>query len=187
MRFVLNREKAAQAAAYLVKLHGGQINLMALIKLLYLADRTALIETGFPITGDQMVSMPHGPVLSQIYDSAKWEIEGDPWNSYISERTGHEVFLVNENPSRGELSDYEIRVLEVIHSEFGHMNQFKLRDLTHDLPEWRDPQGSSLPIDPLTILRAVGRSGEDIAQLSQQSEELFFLHNLLHRHPISVR
>ena len=34
-----------------------------LIKLMYLADRRCLIETGFPITGDRMVSMPKGPEL----------------------------------------------------------------------------------------------------------------------------
>ena len=80
MRFFFDINKATQAAAHLVYLQGGKINLMALIKLLYLADREALLETGYPITGDQMVSMPHGPVLSRIYDEAKWEhpkTEGD--------------------------------------------------------------------------------------------------------------
>jgi uncharacterized phage-associated protein len=39
-----------------------------LIKLLYLADREALLRWGRPITTDRHVSMPKGPVVSQIYD-----------------------------------------------------------------------------------------------------------------------
>lgn len=175
MRFVLNREKAAQAAAYLIQLHGGHINVMVLIKLLYLADRMALIESGFPITGDQMVSMPHGPVLSQIYDSIKWEPEGDPWYNYISEQNHHEVSLLQQDPKTDELSKYELGILKYIHKEYGHLNQYKLRDLTHDLPEWTDPRGSSLPIDPLTILRAEGKSDAEIELLSQASEEMFHI------------
>ena len=109
MRFFFNQRKAAQAAAYLVRLHGGQINLMALLKLLYLADRTALVETGYTITGDHMVSMPHGPVLSYIYDSSKWgKMEDDPWYEYISERTNHEVSLAKLMLEVDELSEYEI-------------------------------------------------------------------------------
>jgi len=38
-----------------------------LIKLLYLADREALLRWGRPITTDCHVSMPKGPVVSQIY------------------------------------------------------------------------------------------------------------------------
>ena len=99
MRFVFNEEKAAQAAAYLIRLHGGRINLMALLKLLYLADRQSLLATGQTITGDQRVSMPHGPVLSRIYDSAKWPQEGredESWCRYMSERQRHEVELTTE-------------------------------------------------------------------------------------------
>ena len=176
MRFVFNARKAAQAAAHLVKLHGGSINLMALIKLLYLADRQALLETGYPITGDRMVSMPHGPVLSRIYDSAKWgNTEGEPWYEYISERNNHDVSLLLDPPESDELSQYELEVLRKIHDDFGSMSQWELRDLTHTLPEWQDPQGSSLPIDAETILRMAGKSDQEIQRYSLEAEEVYFL------------
>ena len=47
------------------RLHADYIKL---IKLLYLADRAALIETGSPITGDRYVSMKFGPVLSNVFE-----------------------------------------------------------------------------------------------------------------------
>ena len=68
MRFCFDEEKTAQAAAYLLWKFGRRHNVMALMKLLYLADRKALIERGHPITGDHMVSMPHGPVLSETLE-----------------------------------------------------------------------------------------------------------------------
>lgn len=71
MRWIYNPLKAAQAAAHLLQLHHGSMNVMVLVKLLYLADRQALVESGYPITCAAMVSMPHGPVLSQIYDAIK--------------------------------------------------------------------------------------------------------------------
>lgn len=187
MRFFFNQRKAAQAAAYLVKLHGGQINLMALLKLLYLADRTALVETGYTITGDHMVSMPHGPVLSCIYDSAKWgKTEDDPWYEYISERTNHEVSLTGTAPELDELSEYEIEVLKKVYDGYGHLNQWELRDLTHRLPEWQDPNGSSLPIDPITILRTEGKNDVEISALAHMAEEVLFLEELRSEPPRHV-
>lgn len=179
MRFFFNQRKAAQAAAYLVKLHGGQINLMALLKLLYLADRAVLVETGYTITGDHMVSMPHGPVLSCIYDSAKWgKMEDDPWYEYMSETTNYEVSLVCTIPELDELSEYEIDILTNIHDEYGKLDQWELRALTHRLPEWQDPLGSSLPIDPVSILRFEGKSDAEIQALAHIAEEVLFLEEL---------
>ena len=179
MRLFFNRRKAAQAAACLVQLHDGAINLMALIKLLYLADREVLLETGYTITGDKMVSMPHGLVLSRIYDSIKWgKTEGDPWYEYITERDSNEVSLLNPSPERDELSDYEVGVLERIHETYGPLDRFELRDLTHTLPEWTDPEGSSYPIDPAEILRLAGKSNTEIEQFTRMAEEMYFLAHL---------
>jgi hypothetical protein len=41
---------------------------LKLIKLLYIVDREALLRWGRPVTTDRHVSMPKGPVVSQIYD-----------------------------------------------------------------------------------------------------------------------
>ena len=51
----------AGPAARLLKLHGAAMPYLKLIKLLYLADRQALLELGRPISCDLFVSMPHGP------------------------------------------------------------------------------------------------------------------------------
>jgi len=179
MRLPFNRRKAAQAAAYTVQLHGGSLNMMVLLKLLYLADREVLVATGCTITGDRMVSMPHGPVLSQIYDSVKWgRTEGDPWYEYITERANNEVSLANAQFSTGELSEYEMEVLAGVHEAYGALGPFEIRDLTHDLPEWEDPHGSSMTIDPAKILRIEGKSDAEVQRAARMAEELFFLGQL---------
>ncbi len=180
MRFFFNEKKAAQAAAYFVQLHSGSIDLMVLIKLLYLADRRSLIEVGSPVTGDRMVSMPHGPVLSQIYDLAKWPggLTG-VWESYITERRGNQVGLVEAAPDIGELSSYELGLLARIHRDFGHLSALQLRAMTHDLAEYQDPAGSSLEIDPQTILRNAGRTPEEIREIAADAEEDFILGKIL--------
>jgi uncharacterized phage-associated protein len=44
------------------------MSFLKLIKLMYLADRRALLEQGRSITFDRYVSMDHGAVLSQTYN-----------------------------------------------------------------------------------------------------------------------
>src|SRR5450756_2974830 len=48
-------ERTTQAAAYLLRLRGGRMSYMKLIKLIYFADRRALLELVRPITFDQWV------------------------------------------------------------------------------------------------------------------------------------
>ena len=184
IRFIFNERKTAQAAAHLLILHGGKMNYMVLIKLLYLSDRKSLIKTGSPITGDHMVSMPHGPVLSMLLDlinmgkEDSFEKSSGEWFEYISEPERYDVSLAKQDPKNDELSKYELGVLEEVNRKFGNLTQWQLRDLTHDLPEYVDPRGSSLPIEPETILQAANISHDEIRQLSERVEEVRFLDSI---------
>lgn len=181
MRFVFDDRKTAQAASYLVSLNGGRLNYMVLVKLLYLSDRQALIETGAPITGDRMVAMPHGPVLSCTYDlinmGAPEHEESSPWYEYLTEPSGYEV-RAKKDAETDELSAYEIGVLEQTFQRFGRMNKWTLRDYTHTLPEWSDPQGASFPIDPVDILRSAGCADSEVAEIVREAEEIWFMRML---------
>lgn len=66
------------------------------------------------------------------------------------------------------LSDADIEVLAAVWDEFGHMNKWQIRDYTHEhLDEWRDPDGSSVPISEVQLLRALGRSKEESKEIAQ--------------------
>lgn len=182
MEFVYNPRKAAQAAAYLVQLNRGSLSVLSLIKLLYLADRQCLVSRGRPITGDKFVSMPHGPVLSRIYDQMKMgehDVQNHPWFQYLTERQGHEIGLRQENLTFDELSAFEREVLSNTFTSYAHLGPWGLREITHALPEYQDPQGSSLPIDPLTILSSAGWADDDIHDVLMDAREEVFLQRVL--------
>lgn len=181
MKFRFNDRKTAQAAAYLLKLNAGRMNYMQLIKLLYLADRKMLIEHGQPITGDVFVSMKNGPVLSTVLNIVKKDAATpvSVWSEYISDPSGFEVTLKVAETHTDELSRYELRLLEEMHRQFGHMDKWELVNMLHRLlPEWRDPGNSSAAISPEDILLAAGKSPEEIAQAQRNANELCFFDSL---------
>ncbi|MHB1265166.1 MAG: Panacea domain-containing protein [Gemmatimonadaceae bacterium] len=157
-------ERTTQAAARFLKLRGGQMSYMKLLKLLYLADRKALLDLGRPITYDRYVSMKHGPVLSQTYDLMVAEEEPTTqsyWRRFISGPRGYEVALLQDAPN-SDLSPAQEQVIDAVFEEFGRLGRWDLVHLTHQLPEWVDPQGSSVPILISDVLRGAGLEAEEI-------------------------
>jgi len=158
MALTFREQPATHAAARLLERSGGALPYMKLLKLLYLADRKALLELGRPITFDRYVSMKHGPVLSQTYDLIVAEEapgERSYWREHIAEPRDYTVRLRGEAP-RGALSPAQERVVDEVFAEFGAMDKWKLVAFTHGLPEWQDPHGSSIPIPLRDVLRAGG-------------------------------
>lgn len=158
-------EKTTEAAAVLLRLRGDAMAYLKLIKLLYFADRKALIQWKSPITFDTYYSMNHGPVLSHTLNLVRFGEDtnsGEFWSAYISPPNGDRaVSLVADCPP-SHLSRAEVGVLEETFSQYGHMNRWKLRDETHKLPEWSDPQGSRRPISIEEILKLEGESRKNI-------------------------
>lgn len=145
---------------------------LKLIKLMYLAERQALADYGFLLTGDQFVAMPLGPVLSLTLNFINGDIESkdDGWEAWISDRANHEVGLRDRPVGQAgldELSAGELDILNRVWGEFGHMNQWQISAHTHDhCPEWTDPEGSSRPIPLQTIFEALGKNQDEAQQLA---------------------
>jgi uncharacterized phage-associated protein len=157
--------KATQATALFLALRGGQMHYMKLVKLLYLVDREALLRWGIPVTTDSYVSMDHGPVVSSIYDLIRRKVNGPTWEVYISPPMGDcdkEVRLIKPI-KRSLLSPAEEKLIREVSEKYGHLNRYKLRDFVmHKLPEWHDPEGSSIPIKISDMLKAGWESEEEI-------------------------
>lgn len=171
---MFNERKVAQMAAYLLKKRGGCMSHLKLMKLLYLADREAMDRYGAPMSGDRVVSMPQGPVLSMTLNLVDGDIESSPngWDGWVSDKANNEVALCRnfEDTELDELSPADIEVLDKVWAEFGRMGRWEIRDYTHRLPEWIDPHGSSHPIPHRDILLALGRSPEVADELSKDLE-----------------
>lgn len=185
MRFHFNDAKTAQAAAHLLKLNGGTMPYMVLIKLLYLTDRKMLLDHGRPVTGDKLFSMRHGPVLSRVLDFVTYGPKKEPetvWFSLITEPSGYDVSLKVEEPPVDELSPLELNLMKAVHEKYGKLgteNRWDLVDLLHRiLPEWKDPGDTSTRIEYADILRADDRSEEEIALIKSEAASVWFLGSL---------
>ena len=166
-KIMFSQEKSTAAAAFLLRLRGGRMSYLKLIKLLYLADREALHRWGFNITTDRYVAMEHGPVVSHTYElMISEEGEHEFWSQYITPPLGnYEIALRSPDTPEGQLSRAEESLLREIYGTFGTWSRWKVRDYTHQLPEWHDPGKTSVPISVRDILRAQGETTEEIDEV----------------------
>lgn len=178
--------RVAQMAAYLINKSGGTMNYLKLMKLLYLADRESMDRHGDPISGDHMVSMPKGPVLSQTYDLIKGggDNPDEGWEAWIADQSNYAVASRRPYAARDEfdeLSDADLEILNKVWGQFGHMNQYHLVEYTHDnCSEWVNPFGSSFPIAPEAVFLALGKQPEAAATLANRLRERRQLDALVH-------
>ena len=180
IKFRFHPEKAVEAAAVLLKLHG-TMKYLGLLKMLYIADRIALAHMDQPITGDHYVSMDHGPVLSGVYDLIKGKPVEDAlplWSQFISPRSENRVSLLGD-PGAEDLCEEKEEIIQQVYLSFGHLDPFEVAEWTHDLPEWKDPQGSAVPITVEDILKNVGKTDEEIGEIQQEAIREVYLDEVL--------
>lgn len=170
-----NIRKAAQVAAFFAKAEGGSINVLKLVKLVYLADRKFMEQYDCSILHDKLVSMEHGPVNSTTLNLING-LANDPrheWDAFLSGRQGNVVRLTNpdiDTNDLDELSEAELEVLAEIAAQFREWDQFQIRDYTHDhCAEWEDPDGSSAPIPYKLLFAVLGKT--DPGNLAAAVEE----------------
>jgi uncharacterized phage-associated protein len=172
---MFDERKVAQMAAYLLSKGGGKMSHLKLMKLMYLSDRESMSRYGMPISGDNVVAMPHGPVLSMTLNLTNGDVESAPggWESLISDKANHELSLKHpvSVDELDELSAADFAVLDAVWNEFGAMGKWEIRDYTHEhCPEWKDPHGSSFPIPFERIFRALGKSDVEARELGARVE-----------------
>lgn len=169
-----NERRATEAAARFLRLRGGRMSYLKLIKLLYFVDREALLRWGRPVTTDRYVSMDNGPVVSRIYDLIREEPApgtDSVWRHYISAPQEWEVSLLAE-PETNELSRAEEDLVDEVYQNYGRMNRWDMVRISHELPEWQDPKGSAIPIQYRDILRAGNKTESEIAAVEAELESL---------------
>ena len=154
-----NEKKATQAAGRMLAFSGRRMNGMKLNKLLYLADREAILRWGDPVTTDCFVFMKHGPVLSQIHtlmaEGHDPRLAASVWSAAISRPQDGEVALQGTTEF-SQLSGAESDLLGDVFQGHGSRTPWELADLTRRLPEWRDPKGSAIPFGVRELLAACG-------------------------------
>lgn len=161
MSFRWNFKKAVEAAGVVLRMaRGKRMRYIRLLKLLYIADRVSLGETGRPITGDRLVAMPHGPVLSRVYNCIKGEYPDQlEWDRFFLTEEPFDIRM-RRIPGVGELCRYEIEVLQRVTRDRVLKDDWQVVEETHEFEEWIDPGDTSRPIRYRDVLNAVGRTEE---------------------------
>lgn len=168
--------KVAQMAAFFLSQQDESMHVLKLMKLLYLSDRKALEVTGFPITFDAMVSMPHGPVLSRTLGYINGsQGPGSDWEYWVSDRADHKVALnhsFQDAEELAKLSQADVNIMADVWTGFRDMGPFEISDYTHDhCAEWNDPKGSSIPINYSDIFKALGKSASEAESYQEEIEQ----------------
>jgi uncharacterized phage-associated protein len=161
--------KTLQASAVLLQLDANRMAYIRLLKLLYIADRELLAETGRTLTGDEAVAMKNGPVLSRVYDLIKGvSPRSEEWSPFI-DRVHYSVEL-KQDPGRGKLSKGEIEKLTEVTERFRTMDDWELSEYTHEFPEWKKHHepGASTPIPWQEMLEAQGKA--ELVELVERNE-----------------
>jgi len=182
LTFRFDIKKSIAAVAFLMKREGGDLDMFLGLKMLYLADKQALTSWGKTITGDSFVSMPKGPVLSEVYDlfrgSAPREDQRE-WDAFFSERVNHSIHLL-KHVDIELLSVREMEILEGARKQIRSVAPWEVAEWLHKTcPEWEDPNGGSTPIDPSTILRHAGKNEAEIQLVDESTQALDYAKRLV--------
>lgn len=139
-----NYKKAVQVLNLIASRSGGTANKMKAIKLIWLADRLHLRSHGRTITGDTYFALPNGPVPSATRDLLEYnsfaltDEELGYSSSFIAPCKDDRLIYKSNNEIDDEVfSETELKVIDEVLNAYGNLNQFKLRDLSHEFPEWK--------------------------------------------------
>lgn len=176
MNFRFQIGKATEAACEFLDRAGGQINVMKLVKLLYLLDRLSLDRRGIPVVGGDYLSMRNGPVTSEVLDlinAGRLAGETDRrWEQCVSDRRDHDLKL-EQKPERLQLSDAEIEMIDAIWLEHGQRDRWQLVDWCHaHCGEWTPLARGCAPIAVERIGQALGKPPEVVQKLAREAAEL---------------
>ena len=159
---------AAQSAAYFARMAGGSIDMLKLVKLMYLAERDFMERYDEPLYYDRFVSMDYGPVPSMTLNLINGMTIHGEWSKYIGNRKGRFIQSVGDRPL-DHLSKAETEVLARLWKKFADYDGPELAKWTHDhCREWQDPQGSTNPITHESVFRMLGK--ERASALAKEAE-----------------
>lgn len=169
---MFNVKTVAQAVAWLLSKSDEPLDRMKVQRLLYLADRECMNQTGFPITDDVYYHMKYGPVLSRTLDLMKGNDTDEYWDKWIMTKGSNDNYQLisvragNFNrEALDHLSDFELGILDGIWNDFGCMDRFELSRYTYTLPEYvqTDTRENLSHVDILLALGYEKKAAQDQA------------------------
>ena len=179
MSFPFNITKATEVAAAFLTKSAGKINIMKLVKLIYIVDRQSFDRRGIPVVGGWYISMRNGPVTSEVLDlinaGSLGPKDDDTWKRHIGARREHTVTLLKPISPR-LVSSVEYKMIEAVWRQHGDKDQWELRDWCHaNCPEWSEISGGYQAIELGRLTEALGKTPEQYQHIASEAKELTML------------
>lgn len=171
---------ALAVAVRLLNHAGGILNDIKLAKLQYLVERTCLLKRHAPLTGDDGVSLFHGPCLSRSLNLATEYEKSREWGETVSfakfgvsPAAKHENVVLLRTPSTQFgplLSPAESAIVDEVWEKFGSMSKREIRSWCHEnCPEHiHVRQGQRQFIDWRNVFLAEGMSESEANEIVDQ-------------------
>lgn len=174
--------KAAQTAHFFITRAGSEIEILKLVKLIYLTDRLSLQKRRIPVVGGSFYSLPHGPVTSEVLDLINdGTRSGDsPWEQLITDRANHKIAISQRMDSYDALAPSEMRLLEEIWATFGARGKWDLVNWTHQhCEEWSDPKSGRSEISARKLAESFGWDAAEADDFETELSAQFRLQELV--------
>lgn len=164
-------KKVLEIISYLLSLNNNKMDKLKLIKELYLIDRLSIDETNMSITNDKYFSLPHGPILSNTLNIINDISNNNEWSLYLEVEQPYTIKLIKPFTT-GMLSKKDIEYITTISDKYKSYSTYQLRDYTHTLPEWKEPNGSNRPIHFADIMKALGKDKDEIREAKKEYDNI---------------
>lgn len=143
---------------------------------MYLADRKSILETDYPITGDSLFALEHGPIISNVMDYIRGIEDNVKWNKHFKTR-GYKLVL-KLDPGNDELSAQDEIIAQELYETHKNKDWGQMEKFVHDLYEWKknDPGKSRKAIDVRDIFEAENIPEHETAlayKAIQETTEMF--------------
>jgi hypothetical protein len=169
-----SEEKATEAAIVILKMAGGRMKYIRLLKLLYLSDREAFEKLGRSITNDSYCSMDYGQVPSRSYDLVKgtaYQPQGI-WEKFIQSPV--DTYYVQLKPTKDKirvLSESELDIVRAKSMQYIDKKDFELADITKGPEYERPPKHGSIPTPIEKLLHHLGYTDNQVEHISESLAE----------------
>jgi hypothetical protein len=186
-----NEIKATQIAAYLLSLNGGSMEYYKCLKLLYSIEREAINRWLRPVIYDNLVSMPHGQVVSQTLTRSRYRTRPAKtyWAEYlkttkekfISDETNNKTLHLMKNVGMDRLSLAEIELINEVYKANKNKSVNDIIAEHHNpklFPEWKKTDSTSIPTEYFELLNILGKTREQIEEFDTDIKELNILRKL---------
>ncbi len=134
-----NRKKTGALLAYIANKVPG-INMRKMLKIVYLIDERFVLTRGFPLTWLDYYVWEKGPVAPEIYSIKERNNYFSDFVKATKSEEGklliHSLIPINNDPNGpfGELSEYDLSIIDEELSKYGDKSADWLTDQTH-LPD----------------------------------------------------